>query len=70
MSESITVTCPTCKGPSVFSPSNHWRPFCSERCKVIDLGRWAGENYRIPIAHSEVETTENEENIEAPRAEG
>ena len=48
MSESITVTCPTCKGPSVFGPSNLWRPFCSERCKQIDLGAWAEEKYIIP----------------------
>ena len=25
-----------------------WRPFCSERCKMADLGRWLGEEYRIP----------------------
>jgi uncharacterized protein len=32
----------------VFSPENKWRPFCSERCKMIDLGAWAAESYRVP----------------------
>jgi endogenous inhibitor of DNA gyrase (YacG/DUF329 family) len=27
-------------------------PFCSDRCKLIDLGRWLGESYRIPSAGS------------------
>lgn len=35
---------------SPFTPANPWRPFCSERCKMIDLGRWANEEYRVPLA--------------------
>lgn len=42
------VACPNCKALSEFSPRNPYRPFCSERCKMIDLGDWANENYRIP----------------------
>lgn len=42
------VRCPACGGDSVYAPSNPFRPFCSERCKLIDLGQWASENYRIP----------------------
>ena len=42
------VTCPNCKKQSEFSSANLFRPFCSERCKLIDLGDWANENYRIP----------------------
>jgi uncharacterized protein len=34
--------------PAVFSADNTWRPFCSERCRLIDLGNWATENYRLP----------------------
>jgi len=34
----------------VFSPQNPSRPFCSERCKLIDLGAWASEAYRVPEA--------------------
>jgi len=43
-----TAPCPTCGKHSPFSPKNPFRPFCSERCKLIDLGQWATENYRIP----------------------
>jgi uncharacterized protein len=42
------VACPNCKKLSEFSSQNPYRPFCSERCKMIDLGDWANENYRIP----------------------
>lgn len=43
------VTCPSCKKLSEFLPSNAFRPFCSERCKMIDLGLWASEHYAIPV---------------------
>jgi endogenous inhibitor of DNA gyrase (YacG/DUF329 family) len=43
-----TVGCPRCGAPSVYAPENKWRPFCSERCKMIDLGAWAAESYRVP----------------------
>ena len=43
------VRCPTCDCESVWSPENKWRPFCSERCKMIDLGCWADESYRVPV---------------------
>lgn len=42
------VECPTCNGPSLYSPANRFRPFCSERCKQIDLGAWASEEFRMP----------------------
>lgn len=42
------VPCPRCGQPAVFSAENRWRPFCSERCKLIDLGQWASERYRMP----------------------
>jgi len=41
------VDCPHCGQPSEFSPNNPYRPFCSERCKMIDLGAWASEQYTI-----------------------
>jgi endogenous inhibitor of DNA gyrase (YacG/DUF329 family) len=43
-----TVVCPCCGGPSVYSPANAYRPFCSERCKQIDLGAWSAEEFRVP----------------------
>ena len=44
----MKVACPTCGQPSEYAPSNRWRPFCSERCRRIDLGAWASEAYAIP----------------------
>jgi len=43
------VPCPRCGQPAPFSPENKWRPFCSERCKLVDLGQWANERYRVPV---------------------
>ena len=47
------VTCPTCSKATVWSSDNRWRPFCSERCKLIDLGQWATEKYRVPVVKTE-----------------
>ncbi|WP_166264376.1 DNA gyrase inhibitor YacG [Marinobacter caseinilyticus] len=44
----MIVDCPTCKTPVEWLESNPYRPFCSERCKLIDLGAWANEDYRVP----------------------
>jgi len=41
------VRCPCCGGPSVYAPSNAFRPFCSERCKTQDLSAWATERYAV-----------------------
>ena len=41
------VACPRCGGLKPYTPENPWRPFCSERCKMIDLGKWASEGYRV-----------------------
>jgi len=43
-----TVVCPRCSAQAPYNSENRWRPFCSERCKLIDLGRWAAEDYRVP----------------------
>jgi len=43
-----TVACPACGKPALFAPENAWRPFCSERCRMVDLGGWASESYKIP----------------------
>jgi endogenous inhibitor of DNA gyrase (YacG/DUF329 family) len=42
------VVCPSCGGPSLYASENRFRPFCSERCKGLDLGAWASENFRMP----------------------
>jgi endogenous inhibitor of DNA gyrase (YacG/DUF329 family) len=41
------VKCPQCGEQVPWTPESKWRPFCSERCKLIDLGAWASERYRI-----------------------
>ncbi len=41
------VPCPTCRRPALFSPDNPSRPFCSERCRGVDLGAWANQAYRV-----------------------
>jgi uncharacterized protein len=41
------VPCPTCRQPALFGAKNPWRPFCSERCRSVDLGAWASEGYRV-----------------------
>lgn len=52
------VRCPHCGKLSAWNPANPWRPFCSERCKQIDLGAWASESYRIPLADGDPELPE------------
>jgi len=42
------VACPTCSKRVKWTTKNAFRPFCSERCKLIDLGEWAAERHRIP----------------------
>lgn len=42
----MKITCPHCSKVTTWE-HNQWKPFCSERCKLIDLGRWASEEYRI-----------------------
>ncbi|WP_171013830.1 DNA gyrase inhibitor YacG [Chitinivorax sp. B] len=42
------VPCPNCRTLTAWVLENKYRPFCSERCRLIDLGQWANEQYRIP----------------------
>lgn len=50
MSRGVTrVRCPQCGVESEWNAANPFRPFCSERCKLIDLGAWASEAYRVPV---------------------
>ncbi len=48
MSSPLTVECPTCGSPVEWSEAARWRPFCSERCRLIDLGAWFTEDRGIP----------------------
>ena len=64
----ITVKCPHCGTSLVYSTDNPFRPFCSERCKMIDLGQWADENYKIPTPDTSSATliSEDSESDEEP----
>jgi uncharacterized protein len=54
------VKCPICRKKVAFE-GNPFRPFCSERCKLTDLGNWASEKYRIPAESVEQDATEEDE---------
>lgn len=56
---SFQTTCPGCGKSHTYSASNPNRPFCCERCKLIDLGRWANEEYSIPTPASPDDETEH-----------
>ncbi len=43
-----TIDCPRCGEPARIDRDNHYRPFCSRRCKLIDMGDWLDESNRIP----------------------
>lgn len=47
-SNPTTVSCPTCSRPVPFDHASPWRPFCCERCRLIDWGEWVSEEKRIP----------------------
>lgn len=55
----LKVQCPTCGKEVEWRAEQRWRPFCSERCRLIDLGQWASEEHRIggeSVAESEENT--------------
>ncbi len=55
----LLVKCPTCGRQTEYEGNEH-RPFCSERCKLIDFGAWANEEFSLPVE----ETSLTEEDIE------
>lgn len=55
--EARKLPCPLCGKAVIWSSENRWRPFCSERCKLIDLGQWASEKYRVPVAKTEPDSS-------------
>ncbi len=56
----LIVKCPNCSKETEFE-GNEFRPFCSERCKLLDFGAWADEEYNLPSEESEL----TDEDIEA-----
>lgn len=46
--KTLAVRCPSCQTEVLMTAEYPDRPFCSKRCRMIDLGEWASEGYRIP----------------------
>jgi endogenous inhibitor of DNA gyrase (YacG/DUF329 family) len=63
------MKCPTCN-KRIEWDDNPFRPFCSERCKLIDLGRWVSEEYRVPGKPVAPEAVEDEEAQRGPETNG
>jgi uncharacterized protein len=53
--------CPRCGRSVPLTADNPWRPFCSERCKTVDLGDWFSERHRVPGERQADEDTEVEQ---------
>jgi hypothetical protein len=56
----MIIVCPVCKNKTTWE-ENPWRPFCSERCKLVDLGKWVLEEYKIAGAKQEEEQDKQED---------
>lgn len=64
-SKSMRISCPTCE--KVFDAQDvRTAPFCSERCQQVDLGRWLGEQYSVPVQR----INDDELELEEPSFEG
>ncbi|MCA1957540.1 MAG: DNA gyrase inhibitor YacG [Nitrospira sp.] len=61
------MVCPLCRKPTSWE-RNPWRPFCSERCQMTDLGRWASEGYRVSGASLSIESAVESEPRESESA--
>ena len=61
----LISNCPTCKKAIEYSTKNKFRPFCSERCKLVDLGEWANETNSIP-AEAPLESTKTDPEFDTP----
>jgi len=57
------VKCPNCGKETEYSKENEFRPFCSERCKMLDFGAWADEEFALPTQDTAL-TEEDLEKIE------
>ena len=59
------VQCPSCRKETSWETNPH-RPFCSERCRLIDLGAWAQERYRIPAEEIDLSADDDESDEKKP----
>jgi endogenous inhibitor of DNA gyrase (YacG/DUF329 family) len=63
------MRCPICKAKTRYA-GNPYRPFCSERCKLIDLAKWLEGCYKVPGNYDAARQTENPRNEESDNAPG
>jgi endogenous inhibitor of DNA gyrase (YacG/DUF329 family) len=57
------MKCPICGKPTVWR-DNPDRPFCSERCRILDLGNWASEDYRVSVPLADVDESIDQEPLQ------
>jgi len=64
--KTLSLRCPTCK--AIVLRSDEYFPFCSDRCRVIDLGKWASGGYRIssPILDLELLEEVEQQRLQPP----
>ena len=62
MADAATKACPICGKPA----DEHFRPFCSRRCRDVDLNRWLSGVYAVPVTADEEEDERRDEDGEAP----
>jgi endogenous inhibitor of DNA gyrase (YacG/DUF329 family) len=56
------MKCPICHRPVIYDEGNPYRPFCSERCKLLDFGAWANEEYTVPAEEAPPSLEDGEQN--------
>tara|TARA_B110000467_G_C18306644_1_gene475139 strand:- start:702 stop:938 length:237 start_codon:yes stop_codon:yes gene_type:complete len=55
----LEVSCPQCQKKVIWQQSSEFRPFCSKRCQLIDLGEWADESNKVSQSvHTDIPLTE------------
>ena len=64
MTAKNNIKCPTCEKEKTWREDNPFKPFCSERCKLIDLGEWASETRRVPGEKINPDTGSSEDDSE------
>jgi uncharacterized protein len=62
MAKAVTKPCPICGKPA----DAQFRPFCSQRCRDVDLNRWLSGVYAVPVAADEEEDERSDENEQTP----
>ena len=59
------IKCPQCGHLTFYSADNLFRPFCSERCRLIDLGAWASESYKVSHTNNDTDHDEDDKESES-----